>query len=147
MTKDPCPIPLGFSDLTQDEQLLVAVYRDWRGLGPTVSIAEHAIARTLRRDKLYQALEPLFDVFRQVAAPEQRAAPQDSDVLTETEELLLDMLSDAGAEHDFGTVTARCQAALAASGVCPRMSESIPRSGIDRALTRASGGYLSATRL
>ncbi|MEL7139483.1 MAG: hypothetical protein AAFP67_10560, partial [Pseudomonadota bacterium] len=47
--------PLGFQDLTEDERLIVAVYRDWRAGGPTSAAAEHAIARHLRRDRLYGA--------------------------------------------------------------------------------------------
>ncbi|MEO0959053.1 MAG: hypothetical protein AAFY66_11420 [Pseudomonadota bacterium] len=138
---------LGFQDLTEDERLIVAVYRDWRAGGPTSAVVEHAIARHLRRDRLYGALESLFALFRQLSGVEASGMPFADDVLLPSEECLLDILSaepPAPAASDEATA---CRDALRTAGILPRSSDRIERSSLDATLFRIKENYLVAARL
>ncbi|MEO1318250.1 MAG: hypothetical protein AAFW01_16970 [Pseudomonadota bacterium] len=139
--------PLGFRDLTEDERLIVAVYRDWRAGGPTSAVAEHAIARHLQRDPLYGALEPLFALFRQLSGVEASGMPFAEDVLLPSEERLLDILSAEPPSHAASDQAATCRDALRTAGVSPRSSNRIERSGLDATLFRIKESYLVAARL
>ncbi|MEM6357632.1 MAG: hypothetical protein AAF844_18385, partial [Pseudomonadota bacterium] len=139
--------PLGFQDLTEDERLIVAVYRDWRAGGPTSAVVEHAIARHLRCDRLYGALEPLFALFRQLSGVEASGMPFAEDVLLPSEERLLDILSSEPPAHAASDEAAACRDALRTAGISPRNSDRIERSGVDATLFRIKESYLVAARL
>ncbi|MEM1161235.1 MAG: hypothetical protein AAGJ28_09900, partial [Pseudomonadota bacterium] len=80
--------PVGFSDLTEDESFLIVLFRDWQRRGPTHAVAEHAIARLLRNDRFYPALESVFRTFRDVDRRRVHYS-EDGVLLNETEETLL----------------------------------------------------------
>lgn len=83
---------LGFSDLTVDEGLLIVLYRDWLGRGPTRAIAEHSIARQLRGNRFREALDDIFVVFTE-ASRDDSGARDTGLVLSASEEDLLTRVS------------------------------------------------------
>lgn len=127
--RDPSQEPLGFSDLTEDECFLIVLFRDWQHRGATRALAEHAIARYLRRDRLYPVLGTIFAAFRTAGphdTPFLSGDPSLSNdvMLTETEEELLTILSSISVGHDRR---------LGVEGrLCIRPSSEIIRSGRDR---------------
>ncbi|MFV0473084.1 MAG: hypothetical protein ACK5MQ_02415 [Pikeienuella sp.] len=128
---------LGLSDLTEDENLLIGLFRDWLNLGPTAAIAEHRVAILLLESDLYGTLDPVFALFRMVDRAEALRAPlrdRLSAMLSDTEERLLELA--AGDE-------------IPGQGLVCRHPSQIPRSGIDRLAARiaASYGVLAAQML
>ncbi|MEM6974131.1 MAG: hypothetical protein AAF577_15130 [Pseudomonadota bacterium] len=121
--------PLGFSDLTEDEALVVSIYRDWIGSGSSRADYEREIAGQLLHDPLHAHLTAVFAVFRDISkgvigaiAP----GPQ----LSHLEERLLDDLS---------------QRLPTGSGVVPQVPErmirpsaSIKRTGLDALLSKVN---------
>ena len=85
-------VSLGFSDLNEDEALLVAIYRDWLRQGGEKGVVEDAVARALSQDALREVLDAVFAAYR-------RNVPDDVDpsgvgpLLSRHEERLLDTLS------------------------------------------------------
>ena len=139
MKQLPSP-SLGFSDLTEDECLLITLYRDWRRLGPTRAIAEHKIATLLQRDRSYLALDSLFAVFKEFG----RVDAGDHDptgVLSDAEERLLDLLSDKAPPEFDNDVIRRCRSELAAANIKTRPGHEIPRSGQDELMLRVTQSY------
>ncbi|MEM9605697.1 MAG: hypothetical protein AAGA11_22755 [Pseudomonadota bacterium] len=92
MTSPDNTVPIGFSDLTDDEGLVVMLYRDWQRLGPPRAVAEHAIARALKADALYPWLGPLFDACAAVGV-DASSTGEGTDLLSGVEEQLLDLVS------------------------------------------------------
>ncbi|MEM6727241.1 MAG: hypothetical protein AAF618_01960 [Pseudomonadota bacterium] len=83
--------PLGFSDLDQDEELLIILYREWRRRGAG-AVVEHAIARNMRRHGIYGLLEMVFGSFSAVTeAPKTWRDP--GLLLTRSEERLLTLMA------------------------------------------------------
>lgn len=150
-------IPLGFSDLTQDECLLIALFRRWCSIGPTRAIAEHRLASLLQADDIHPALDSLFRLFGKLpqgARPGStpgvpRGAPHggtrdtdgETDLLSESEEDLLNMLS-AGDHPDRDLALVRqCRHAIENSGIRLRPASAIDRSGRDEILLRAAESF------
>lgn len=128
--------PVGFSDLTDDEALVIALFRNWRGIGPTQAIAEHTIARHFFRAQFHEVLGVLFSVFQFFGYGNGRQIA-DFDLLSEEEERLLDLLSDSrsGLLREPEAIVA-CRVALKAIAMSLRPASSITRSGRDRLLDR-----------
>ena len=106
-------VSLGLSDLQEDEGLLISIYRAWQTHGPTRPVAEHHIASSLRKDRIYRALEPLFGL------------------LSPANESLAPLFS----------IAEQCKTALAKCGVVPRPASKIASSGQDRLSEIASLSY------
>ncbi|MEM7733470.1 MAG: hypothetical protein AAF280_11890 [Pseudomonadota bacterium] len=123
--REPDREPLGFSDLTEDESFLIILFRDWQRRGATRALAEHAIARDLRRDKFYPLLDAIFISFRS-EGPGDRVTDADGVILTEAEETLLTRLSSMSARHPDGPA--------ADAPLAIRPASQIVRSGRDRVL-------------
>ncbi|MEL6375865.1 MAG: hypothetical protein AAFQ04_01555 [Pseudomonadota bacterium] len=115
--------PLGFSDLTPDEELLIVLFRDWQRRGPTRAVEEHALARILQSDKFYPALSDVFFSFGKVAETEARHIA-DGILLSATEEKILTEISSV-----FGDDAPRCVPPQIDARV--RSAADIARSGHD----------------
>lgn len=122
-------IPLGFSDLTDDEAFVVSVFRHWQSCGVTCTEAESSLSQLLKNDRLYNGLRLLFDLFGTLPDQHRRTTKNDSAVLTSVEEALLD---EIGSTDAMGK---RCvedfQRLLAEAGTTIRPAPKIPRSGYD----------------
>ncbi|MEM9707933.1 MAG: hypothetical protein AAF871_04020 [Pseudomonadota bacterium] len=126
--------PLGFSDLTSDEEFFIILFRDWQRRGPTRAVAEHALARFLLEDRVYPALNSVFSAFDMVQTADAEAA-EDSILLSEREETLLTKL--AGMFPDHGHVT----------DIEVRPADEITRSGHDRMFADIDRSYWQTTTL
>ncbi|MEM8962454.1 MAG: hypothetical protein AAGD38_13305 [Acidobacteriota bacterium] len=136
--RTPRPAPLGLSDLTRDECLIVSISRAWR-LEPTHAEAEQNIARLLRNDPVYPALDTLFAVFPPLFANEPVEA-EGSDLLSANEETLLDQLSSE-ALHCLDYAVHACRTALRQANIELRPLGIIERSGHDRLVDRIAESY------
>lgn len=123
---DPAFEPLGFSDLNQDEELLIITYRDWKRRTAIKAVAEHAIASLLRTAPIYPFLPVVFRSFRRYFPREDRPG-HDGLLLTRQEEALLTGL--APYLSDF----------------CIRPAYNILRSGRDRSLLEVDQTYWGTT--
>ncbi|MEM6619137.1 MAG: hypothetical protein AAF761_05215 [Pseudomonadota bacterium] len=83
---------LGFADLTEDESLLVSVYRAWRESGQAKVTAERAIAHALAHDSIHPALSAAFALFEAMDSRQPGLAGR-SALLTLDEERLLWLLT------------------------------------------------------
>lgn len=134
------PVPLGFSDLTHDEWMVVSVFRAWQRLGPTRAVVEHPLARLLKADAIYPALDALFAVFVSFAANDP-CETSHTELLSPSEEALLDELS---APHHPGACrldVCACRAALRRVEIDLRPLREIHRSGHDLMLQRIAVSY------
>ena len=132
--------PLGFSDLTADECFLVVLFRKWRRLGPTRAIAEHKLACLLQLDNVHSALDSLFRLFNELP----RGTPDmesETDLLSETEEALLSLLSDRDHPDKDLALIKRCRGDIANSSIRLRPVSAIARSGRDEILIRAAESF------
>jgi hypothetical protein len=84
---------LGFSDLTENEALLVAIYRDCVTQGAFKNQIEAAFSKALAQDVLHSVLDDVFAIFRQMS-PDTVYVFGKCDLLSEHEERLLDDLSE-----------------------------------------------------
>ena len=133
-------VSLGLSDLQEDEGLLISIYRAWQTHGPTRPVAEHHIASSLRKDRIYGALEPLFGLFRVIGIESDDA--DRSPLLSNHEKQLLDLLSPANESlAPLFSIAEQCKTALAECGVVPRPASKIASSGQDRLSEIASLSY------
>ncbi|MEM9099299.1 MAG: hypothetical protein AAGC79_12335 [Pseudomonadota bacterium] len=84
---------LGFSDLTDDEALLISLFRDWiRALGAKATF-ERLISARLAHDPISEMLPKAFEAFRRIAV-EDADLLGIGDQLSQHEEYLLDALSE-----------------------------------------------------
>lgn len=124
--------PLGFSDLTEDEGLLIVIYRDWQKRAPYLAIGEHAIARLLERDKFRAVLDDIFAIFLRVR-DEEDCVLTDSPVLSFDEETLLTRVSDL-----LNRLPVRISKP---DRISIRQACDIPRSGRDNLVVKTNGAY------
>ncbi|MEM9292254.1 MAG: hypothetical protein AAGD01_11285 [Acidobacteriota bacterium] len=146
------PVPLGLSDLTQDECLIVSISRAWLRLGPTYAVAEHSIARLLQTDRIYPALDALFDTFRSLTPNRPAELPAESDLLSPQEERLLDRLALApftpeNPDEPLSREEINCRAALWLAEIELRPPDAIERSGRDQRMHRIAQSYQSLLHL
>lgn len=135
-------LSLGFSDLGEDEALVVWLYRSWQDHGPTRAIAEHRIAVLLRADRLHRMLGSVFEVYRALGRdPDFLASGRAT--LTPQELRLLRLLA---AEAPASLEASSCRAALATTGVSLRDPARIPRSGRDRLEMAVADSYAATIR-
>lgn len=100
---------IGFTDLTEDEALLVSMYRDWTDQRSDSDGVERELTRALSRDFIFPALAFIFSVFRKVSQ-EELAICGRGDVLSLQEECLLETFSQSsrfpvGAVRSVGAIT------------------------------------------
>ena len=133
-------IPLGFSDLTMDECVLIALFRRWCSIGPTRAIAEHQLACLLQADSIHPALDSLFRLFDEIPciAPFEDG---ETDLLSEDEEALLNLLSDRHHPDKDRAIVKQCRRDIKNSEIQLRPASAIPRSGRDEILLRAAESY------
>ncbi|MEM1129698.1 MAG: hypothetical protein AAGH83_04150 [Pseudomonadota bacterium] len=117
---------LGFSDLTENEALLVSIYRDWASARSARADAERAIFRNFAHDPLAGVLTTVFAAFRQVA-PAHETWCGTGDLLSPQEERLLDAL----AQHIPGPRSQPGESEGAPTPCFVRPSAEIDRSGRD----------------
>ena len=132
--------PLGLSDLTQDECLIVSISRAWRRIGTPRAVAEHSISRLLQTDRIHPALDALFAAFDSLFATD-LAEGEDSDVLSRSEETLLDELSAEAPPDRLRPEVRACQAALRHARIELRPLPTIERSGHDRLVHQTARSY------
>ncbi|MEM6932088.1 MAG: hypothetical protein AAF526_00740 [Pseudomonadota bacterium] len=130
----PC---LGFSDLAEDEALIVAIYRDWRAANSPKEMSERAIAAQLSHDTIHRILPVAFRTFRQIT-PANAPPCGPGDLLSSQEERLLDVLSEKlrstpPSRHDRDD--ARQQHRI-------RHSAEIPGSGLDELTSKIHAASL-----
>ncbi|MEM8792134.1 MAG: hypothetical protein AAGE80_10985 [Pseudomonadota bacterium] len=140
------PMTIGFSDLTEDEQLIVSMFRDWTFLGPTRPVVEHSLARLFKRDRIYPAIGPLMDLFEEVAATGAGAAGSGG-ALSKGEIALLAMLADdPGGTMPSSARLLECRIALRNGAIRLRQAGEIKGSDRDRLLDRISKLYSTFAR-
>lgn len=83
---------LGFSDLTEDEALLVSLYREWVSKHLVQHTFERKMSLTLANDALHHVLDDVFAIFQHVPTDEVPVCGV-GDLLSDHEELLLDAVS------------------------------------------------------
>ena len=103
---------IGFTDLTEDEALLVSMYRDWTDQRSDSDSVERELTRALSRDFIFPALGFIFSVFRKVSQ-EELAICGRGDVLSLQEERLLAAFSQSSR---FPVGTVRSVGAITRSG-------------------------------
>ncbi|MEM9459958.1 MAG: hypothetical protein AAGF11_37630 [Myxococcota bacterium] len=145
---DHAPSPLGFSDLTQDEALLVSIFRSWVRQASAQADFEQSARDLLRLDHIYPALDDLFVFFRSFCQrPEVHV--NEHEVLSATEEQLLTVLGEQDARCR-DTATDGCRATLRELSMKPRPTDEITRSGDDLLHAKLAQSYqtvMSAHRL
>ncbi|MEM9130352.1 MAG: hypothetical protein AAGA97_11605 [Pseudomonadota bacterium] len=113
--------PLGFSDLTPDEEFFIVLFRDWQRRGPTRAVAEHALARILQSDNFYPVLSGIFSSFGKFARTEVRHIA-DGILLSATEEKILTEISSVFGDDVLRSAPPRIDASV-------RSAADIARSG------------------
>lgn len=83
---------LGFSDLTEDEAMLVALYREWTCQREGGYAFELRVVLILANDVLHPFLKDIFTIFRHINA-DSISVHGLGDVLSEQEGLVLDAVS------------------------------------------------------
>lgn len=71
-------VPLGCSDLTENEAFFITVSRHWQNSGPTRKVAEQSLVVLLRNDRLYDGLQPLFELFHTFPEKDENTRRRDS---------------------------------------------------------------------
>ena len=136
---------LGFSDLTEDEGFLIVLFRDWQRRGPTRAIAEHAIARHLKRDKIYPALGSIFSVF-DALDPGEPVLGDGGVVLSDVEEALLTRLSEVF-DEPVGSVPPDSRVAVRPASAIFRSGHDRLYAEVDRSYWLAAAGVIRSRRL
>ncbi|MEM9072342.1 MAG: hypothetical protein AAGE52_27800 [Myxococcota bacterium] len=117
---------------------MISIFRAWTRLGP--SQAQESIPRLLRCDRILPVLTSLFLLFE--AFDElHRSQVEESDLLSQTEEELLDYLSGADPSDLPNPRMHACRIALRHAGIDLRRMDSIHRSGHDLVLSRIEMSY------
>ena len=133
MTNGPS-VPLGFSDLNQDEAMLVSIFRAWY----RQEDSEEKLRDQLQKDRVSPALTALFQFFR-CFVHLRLVHVNEHEVLSPTEESLLAVLSVSAEPGE--AVTQRCRVQLMAAQIQPRPLSSIHRSGRDALQRKVAEGY------
>ncbi|MFE3837868.1 hypothetical protein [Pseudogemmobacter sonorensis] len=136
--------PLGFFDLDEGEALVVALYRDWKGLDPIPEIAERQLALLLRHDSLHGLLEALFAVFRRFG-PEPCFLGEGAGwgLLDAAEIALVESLArPEAAGEEIAPLARQCRSGLERAGLSLRPPATIPRSGRDHLESAIARSYL-----
>ena len=121
-------VPLGFSDLNQDESLLISIFRKWYQEKKNPNKVEGIIRQLLIKDKIYSALEEIFIFFKQFIY-RRLVLINDNEILSSTEEFLLEILGSP--DENFDLPNQKCRNKLAEAMILPRPIECITRSGYD----------------
>lgn len=132
-------IPLGFSDLNQDESLLISIFRIWYKKKENQGAIEHSIRTLLKENKIYPFLTETFIFFRRFTYL-RLVHINDNEILSPTEEYLLQTLGSNEAYHDSESEQYRSQ--LLATMTLLRPIEYIDRSGYDVVQHKIAQNYL-----
>ena len=131
-------VPLGFSDLNQDESLLISIFRKWYQERKERNKVESTIKELLIKDKIYSALEDIFTFFRHFIY-RRLVLINDNEILSSTEEFLLEILGSPEENHNLPSQ--QCRDQLQASMILPRPIECIHRSGYDFVQYKVAQSY------
>lgn len=92
----PSEYPLGLSDLTEDEEIVIGLYRDWQSIGPTASVAEQRLATMLQGHALCGMLDGIFAQFRAVGPEDAHGGGTSASFfLSDAEQAMLGLVSQA----------------------------------------------------
>ena len=132
-------IPLGFSDLNQDESMLISIFRVWYTQKESQDEIEASLQMLLKEDKIYPALTDVFHFFRRFTHL-RLVHINDNEVLSSTEEYLLKVLGSTDQYHD--SIGQRCRERLRSTMTILRPIDSIERSGYDLVQQKIAESYL-----
>lgn len=121
--------PLGLSDLTDDECFVISVFRRWQRICPRCEIAQGHLQEALRKDRLYPALGPLFELFRSLPSQIPTGQAAGSALLSAVEETLLDEIGARSQQRNPSVI--EFQKVLDGTNGTVRSVSQIPRSGYD----------------
>ncbi len=93
-------------------------------------VAEQSLITLLQNDRLYDGLQPLFELFHTFPEQDEDTRRRDSAVLSSVEESLLDEIGSAG--HGRKPSVENIRSVLESANVRVRPVSEIPRSGYDR---------------
>ena len=137
-------VPLGFSDLTQDERMLVCIFRSWHrhaSESPSSRTTfETHLREMLKLDRLCSALTDLFLFFRSFNFL-RAVCVNEHEVLSPSEEDLLRILGTSTDTVKADTATHNCRMQLKAVHMLPRAIEDINRSGHDHLEAQIAKSY------
>ena len=131
-------VPLGFSDLNQNESLLISIFRKWYQERKHTNKVENSIKELLKKDKIYTALEEVFSFFRRFVY-RRLILINDNEILSSTEEFLLEILGSS--EENDNLPSQRCRVQLQNVMTLPRPIECIHRSGYDLVQYKVAQSY------
>ena len=120
---------MGYSDLNEGEAFVVTVFRHWQRSGPTRAAAERNILELGWNDELFEALEPLFELFRAFPIQDTGNDRRDSAVLCPDEESILNTIATQNGR--VSPHVAGLHGVLAEANITIRRLSEIPRSGHD----------------
>ena len=122
-------MPLGLSDLTDDEYFVISVFRQWQRTCLTNEIAKGHLQEALRKDRLYPALQPLFKLFASLPSEIRTGQAVESALLSAVEETLLDEIGARSEQRNPSVID--FQRVLDSTNGTVRSVSQIPRSGHD----------------
>ena len=132
--------PLGFSDLTQHEAMLVSIFRIWYCQNASKEHLENSIRSSLQTDRIYCALSDLFTFFR-IFVQHETVQINKFEVLSHTEERLIATLGSDQADDPANNVAQKCREKLLAIQMHPRHVNAIKRSGKDYVQAKLAQSY------
>ncbi|MEM9072694.1 MAG: hypothetical protein AAGE52_29570 [Myxococcota bacterium] len=134
------PPPLGFTDLTQDEALLITIFRGWARDALETTEFEDATRDLFQNDRIRPALDDLFQVFHNFRERRGGIEISEEGVLSAAELQLLTVLDDS--EDGLADCAAHaCCSRLTELAMRPRRTSTIPRSGQDDLEAKIARSY------
>ena len=114
--------PLGFSDLTHDEAMIVCIFRGWHEHAPNRELFETRIRDRLQTSQIYAALTEIFQFFQRFTHL-RLVHVHDNAVLSPTEEHLLAILGGSIDTPGLEGAALECRAKLNEVQITPRPIE------------------------
>ena len=141
MTNNPSTrLPLGFSDLIQDEAMIVSIFRSWYQQVSNRSGFEKDIKDLLHEDKLYPVLEDLFAFFRSFTHL-RLVHVNEHELLSSTEEYLIAILAGSDNYNDVDNLAQKCRIYFQTAKINLRPIHQIKRSGYDLLQIKIAQSY------
>ena len=133
-------LPIGFSDLTEEEILIISIFRSWYEKKRPFDNIEAELLNSLRDNRIHSALSDLFLFFRSFVQL-RLVHTHEQEVLSPTEEHLLAVLGRSHELSDIEPVVQRCHMSLSALNMAPRSINNINRKGCDLLQTKIAQSY------
>ena len=128
--------PLGFADLTQDEILLVSIFRSWFSNGPEHTLCEKDLSHLLREDRIFSVLPQIFIYFRYFK--HLRIITINNNELLSLSEV--DLLTFLNSENQIPAIK-QCRKKIIEHHIDIRPVSNIERSGLDYLQLRIAESY------